>query len=44
MERDYVRNNVAWNVRKVKAQHNPPRFLSHDELNGVFGAARDTVL
>jgi len=44
VERGYVRRNVVRNVSKVKAQKNPPRYLSFDEWEHVQAIASGTYL
>ncbi len=42
VECGYIHRNVARNVKKVKANQNPRRFLSQEELEKVFEHAKHT--
>lgn len=44
VRRGYLSNNVVKNVEKVKAQKNPPRYLSFEEWDKVEGIAKETYL
>ena len=44
VERGYVSSNVVRAVKKVKAQKNPPRYLSFEEWERVQAIARETYL
>jgi len=44
VDRGYVTDNVVKRVKKVKAERDPRRFLSEDELKEVFEVARKTPL
>jgi integrase len=44
VRRGYLSNNVVKNVEKVKAQKNPPRYLSFKEWAEVEKVAKQTVL
>ena len=44
VRRGYLTSNVVKNVSKVKAQQNPPRYLSYEEWDKVRQVARKTYL
>ena len=44
VNRGYLTDNVVKKLKKVKAEKNPPRYLSHDEWEQVKDIAADTYL
>jgi len=43
-ERDHVRDNMVARVKKLKLAKNPPRYLSHGEIERLLEAARGSHL